>query len=53
MRWCDRGEVREEREEAWEGEAQKRERERERERKKLIKNDSMLLQCGLKNESAL
>ena len=47
MRWCDRGEVREEREEAWEGEAQKRER------KKLIKNDSMLPQCGLKNESAL
>ena len=45
--------MREEREEAWEGEAQKRERERERERKKLIKNDSMLLQCGLKNESTL
>ena len=28
-------------------------RRSERERKKLIKNDSMLLQCGLKNESTL
>ena len=55
MRWGDRGEVREEREENWEGDKQRRERERERERErnKLIKNDNMLLQCGLKNESAL
>ena len=47
MRWCDRGEVREEREETWEGD------KHGRERKKLIKNDSMVLQCDLKNESAL
>ena len=32
MRWGDRGEVREEREETWEGDKQRREREREREK---------------------
>ena len=41
MRWCGRGEMREERD------------KHGRERKKLIKSDSMLLQCGIKNESAL
>ena len=47
MRWCGRGEMRKEREETWEGD------KHGRERKKLIKSDSMLLQCGIKNESAL
>ena len=38
----------------WDGVTEEKwEREREREREKLIKNDSMLLQCGLKNESTL
>ena len=48
MRWCDRGEVGKEREETWEGD------KHGRERKELIKkNDSNVLQCGLKNKSAL
>ena len=48
MKWCNKGEVREEREETW-----KETNTEERERKKLIKNYSIVLQCGLIFETAL
>ena len=48
MRESDKGEVREEREETW-----KETNTEERERKKLIKNYSIVLQCGLIFETAL
>ena len=47
-RESDKGEVREEREETW-----KETNTEERERKKLIKNYSIVLQCGLIFETAL
>ena len=48
MRESDKGEVREESEETW-----KETHTEERERKKLIKNYSIVLQCGLIFETAL